>query len=69
MAEKWTDLDGAKRGAAILAVCIVQTLNERTPGFQDSFLQNLKDAQIVMKDTDTDLEHELDVLAWDSAIS
>ena len=34
---KTTDLHRAKRGAAILATCIVKTLNDSDPTFQSRF--------------------------------
>jgi hypothetical protein len=38
------DLTGAKRETAILATCIVQTLNESDPSFQERFLGRLQRA-------------------------
>lgn len=35
MAEQTTELHRTKRGVAILATCIVQTLNESDPTFQE----------------------------------
>jgi hypothetical protein len=61
MADKPTDLDGAKQGAAMLAVCIVRTAEELIPTFQVRFLQKLREARTRLEDRD--LEHEQHVLA------
>jgi hypothetical protein len=65
MSEKTTELRGAKRGVAILATCIVQTLNESDPTFQDRFLERLARAYREVKDnTDGDVVQEMELLSW-----
>jgi hypothetical protein len=60
-----TELHRAKRGAAILATCIVQTLNESDPTFKDRFLERLSRAYRELKDnTDGDVIQELELLSW-----
>ncbi len=64
MAEK-TDLDHATRGMAVLATCIVQTLNESDPSFQERFLSRLSEAYYEFRDnTDGDVKQELQLFAW-----
>lgn len=59
------DLTHAKRGTAILAACVVQTLNESDPSFEGRFLDRLARAYRELKDnTDGDVRHEMEVLAW-----
>ncbi|WP_292506475.1 hypothetical protein [Mesorhizobium sp.] len=65
MADQTTDLHRAKRGTAILAACIVQTLNESDPSFQERFLKRLSDAYYEVRDNmDGDVIQELELLAW-----
>jgi hypothetical protein len=66
-----SDLHRAKRGTAVLAVCIVQTLNESDPTFQERFLRRLKEAYHEIRDNwdDTDsLRQELELLQWTQAL-
>ena len=59
------DLRSAKRGAAILATCIVQTLNESDPSFRDRFLKRLTGAYYELRDnTDGEVRHEMELVAW-----
>lgn len=59
------ELHRAKRGAAILAVCIVQTMSESDPQFQDRFLERLSRAYYELKDgSDGDVIHDLELLTW-----
>ncbi|MBZ9960831.1 hypothetical protein [Mesorhizobium sp. BR1-1-14] len=60
MAGQTTDLHRAKRGTAILAACIVQTLNESDPSFRERFLKRLSDAYYM----EGDVIQELELLAW-----
>jgi hypothetical protein len=63
--DKTTDLHRAKNGVAILATCIVQTLNESDPTFQDRFLDRLSRTYRELKDdTDGDVIQELELLSW-----
>jgi hypothetical protein len=65
MSEKTTELHRAKRGAAILATCIVQTLNESDPTVQDRFLERLARAYRELKDnTAGDVIQEMELLSW-----
>jgi hypothetical protein len=65
MAEKTTDLHRAKRGTAILATCLVQTLNESDPTFQERFLARLTMAYYELRDnSEGDVIQELELLSW-----
>jgi hypothetical protein len=60
-----TDSMGSRRAVAILATCIVQTLNESDPTFQARFLERLSRAYIEFKDnTDGDVTQELTLFSW-----
>jgi len=60
-----TPLDRTKNGIAILATCIVQTLNETDPHFKDRFLERLARAHRELKDnTDGDVRQQMELLAW-----
>ena len=64
MAEK-TDLDHSMRGVAVVAACLVQTLNESDPSFQERFLERLGEAYYQFRDeTDGDVKQELTLFAW-----
>lgn len=47
---KEADLFQAKRGTAVLAACIVQTLNESDNTFQERFLKRLSEAYYEIRD-------------------
>lgn len=65
MPEQMTELHRAKRGVAILAACIVQTLNETDPTFQERFLGRLARAYCELKDnTPGDVIQEMELLSW-----
>jgi len=65
MTEEADDLDHVKRGAAALAVCIVQTLNESDPSFEARFLDRVSRAYAEFQDNPVgDVRHELELLAW-----
>lgn len=65
MAGQTTDLHRAKRGTAILAACIVQTLNESDPSFEERFLERLRRAYYELRDnTEGDVIQELELLSW-----
>lgn len=60
-----TDLDHAMKGTAVLAACIVQTLNESDPSFQERFLGRLGEAYTQFRDNaDGPVNQELTLLAW-----
>ncbi len=65
-----SDLHRAKRGTAVLAVCIVQTLNESDPTFQERFLARLGEAYYEIRDNweGVDLRQELELLQWTRAL-
>ena len=44
MANQLSDLDRTKRAVAALVTCVVTTLNETEPSFQERFLANLDKA-------------------------
>ena len=60
------DLGHAKSGVAILITCIVQTLGETDPAFQDRFLTRLARVYAELKDQG-DIQHEIEMLAWTHA--
>jgi hypothetical protein len=63
--ENSTQLRGAKRGTAILAACIIQTISERDPTFQGRFLKRLGRAYSVLEDNaDGDAIQEMELLTW-----
>jgi hypothetical protein len=65
MTDKTTELHRSKRGVAILATCIVQTLNESDPTFQERFLNRLSKAYYELRDnTDGDVVQEMTLLSW-----
>lgn len=65
MTAQTSDLFRSKRGTAILAACVVQTLNESDPTFQERFLQRLALAYREVKDNwEGDVIQELELLAW-----
>ena len=64
-----TDLDHLKKGAAVLAACVVQTLNESDPSFQKRFLDRLERAYRELKDnTEGPVQHEMELLSWTSGL-
>ena len=65
MTGQTSDLFRAKRGTAALVACVVQTLNESDPSFQERFLKRLGDVYAEFRDnTDGDVIQELELLAW-----
>lgn len=65
MTKPLTDLHRSKRGVAILATCIVQTLNESDHTFQQRFLERLAQAYRELRDdTDGDVTQEMELLSW-----
>ena len=64
-AKKTNDLHQARSATAILATCIVQTLNESDPSFQDRFLKRLAQAYSEVRDnSEGDVIQELELLSW-----
>ena len=60
-----SDLHRAKRGVAILATCIVETLNESDPTFKDRFLTTLERAYRKLKDdSEGDVSEEMSLVLW-----
>ena len=65
MTENLTELHRAKRGAAALTACVVQTLNESDPTFQERFLKRLGGVYSEFRDnTDGDVTQELELFQW-----
>ena len=65
MTDKTTELHRAKRGAAALTACVVQTLNESDPTFQARFLERLGLVYGEFRDnTDGDVIQELELFSW-----
>ena len=65
MPENTTELLRAKRGIAILATCIVQTLSESDPSFKGRFLKRLERAYRELRDnTDGDVVQEMEIISW-----
>lgn len=65
MSDQANDLGHAKKGTAILAACIVQTLSESDPSFQARFLARLAAAYGELRDnTDGSVQNELELLSW-----
>ncbi|WP_234838374.1 hypothetical protein [Sinorhizobium medicae] len=65
MEDKRSDLHRAKVGVSILTTCLVQTINETDPTFQERFLKKLSDAYYELRDsTDGDVIEQLELLNW-----
>jgi hypothetical protein len=60
------DLWQLKTGAAVLATCIVQTLDESDPSFEKRFLANLGRAydQVQERHPDRKMRDVLELLSW-----
>lgn len=59
------DLFRAKRGVAVLAAVVVQTLNESDPTYQERFLTRLAAAYRELKDdSEGPVNQELELLSW-----
>jgi hypothetical protein len=66
MSGQLSDLHQSKKGVAVLAACIVQTLNESDTTFQTRFLDRLTRAYYELRDN-PDAQNEsqaLELLAW-----
>ncbi len=59
-----SDLFQAKRGAAILAACIAQTMNESDPSFQARFLKRLEAAYYSLWEEGADRMDEMEMVSW-----
>lgn len=65
MRAQTSDLHRAKRGVAILAACIVQTIRESDPSFEERFLKRLAHLYRELKDnSDGDVIQEMELLSW-----
>ncbi|AEG52561.1 hypothetical protein [Sinorhizobium meliloti] len=63
--DKRSDLHRAKLGMAMVSACLVQTLNETDPTFQQRFLKRMEAAYREMKDnTGGDVKEQLEALSW-----
>jgi hypothetical protein len=63
MYTRTTDLNHTKKGTAALIACLVQTLNESDPAFQDRFLERLASSYNHLRDSELASIHELELLA------
>ena len=62
---KFSEIDNAQRGVAVLAACIVESMNKTDPYFTDRFLDNLSKAYRKLKDdSDNDELSSLELLGW-----
>lgn len=63
------DLGHAKSGMSILITCIVQTMAETDPGFQDRFLTRLARVYSELNEhaEGDSVRHEIEMLAWTHA--
>lgn len=64
MTDQKADLFETKRGAAVLAACIVQTLNESDPSFQERFLTNLDRSYRDLREMGDENVQGLELLSW-----
>lgn len=65
MEDKRSDLHRAKLGMTMVSACLVQTLNETDPTFQERFLNRARAAYIELKDnTDGDVKEQMEALSW-----
>ena len=64
MYTRTTDLNHTKKGVATLVACIVQTLNESDPSFQDRFLTRLAGTYEGLRDSEIASIHELELLTY-----
>ena len=65
MSDQISDLDRSKQGVAILAACVVQTLNESDPSFEERFLERLSLAYDHLKEgQESDVLHQMELLSW-----
>lgn len=65
MTDNTTELHRAKRGVAALTACVVQTLSESDPTFQERFLERLARVYGEFRDnTDGDVIQELELFSW-----
>jgi len=60
-----SDLHRAKVGVAVLATCIVETINDSDPSFRDRFLKKMEEAYYKLRDdTDGDQVEQMELLDW-----
>jgi hypothetical protein len=64
MADQTNDLGPLKTATAALAACIVQTLNESDPTFQERFLSNLGKVYGELRDAPHGQRDLLETLSW-----
>lgn len=66
MTKPLTELHRAKRGVALLVTCLVQTMNEKDPTFQDRFLARLQEAYYEVRDNweGGSTSDELELMSW-----
>ena len=62
---KFSEVQNASRGVAVLATCIVESMNETDPYFRDRFLENLSKAYSKLKDdSDNDELPSMELISW-----
>lgn len=60
-----SDLHQAKKGVAVLVSCVVQTLNESDPSFEERFLKRLTEAYYELRDNSANSEVQgMELLSW-----
>ena len=64
MAAQTSDLRHANLGMAALVACVVQTLNETDPTFQERFLTRVGKSYYEFLSDTGDATQELELLAW-----
>jgi len=65
MTNQLSDLHLTKRGVAILATCIVQTLDESDPTYQERFLKKMSEAYREIRDnSEIDDIPTLELISW-----
>lgn len=60
-----SDLHRAKAGVAVLAACIVETINDSDPTFRERFLKKMTEAYYKLRDgTPGDQIEQMELLTW-----
>jgi hypothetical protein len=64
MADQTSDLYQLKKGTAVLAVCIVRTLEQFDPSARNTFLEMLDRAYSMVRDEPGNPMHQMELLSW-----
>ena len=60
-----SDLHRAKLGVAVVATCIVETINDSDPTFRERFLKKMSEAYYKLRDdTPGDQIEQMELLTW-----